>query len=123
MTITERFCAGFALAATIAADRDAELARSGLHSELARPLLETVHALAGLSRRERRERVRAYLRPRPLPWPAEPAAPGRAYALIARGDSSPDWVHQTPLPRPGYEPPADLIALLRRTLRSRSPSP
>jgi len=122
MPISERFCAGFALAATVAGDRAAELASPGLHAELAPPLLETVGALGALSKKERRDRVRAYLQPRPLVYPATPAWPARGYALIARGDSSPAWVRDAPLPRPGYQPPADLIALLRRTLRSRNSS-
>ena len=122
MHITERFCAGFALAATIAGDRAAELASGGLHEELAPPLFETVRALAMLSKKERRDRVRAYLQPKQLIWPAAPTWPERGYALIARGDSSPAWLRAAPLPRPGYQPPADLLALLRRVLRSSRPS-
>ncbi|HTU58614.1 MAG TPA: hypothetical protein VMF89_09270 [Polyangiales bacterium] len=123
MSTSERFCAGFALAATIAGDRGAELASAGLHAELAPPLLETVRALGALSKKDRRDRVRAYLQPKPLSWPAAPTSPERAYALVARGDGSPGWVYEAPLPRPGYQPPADLLALLRRVLRSLRSSP
>jgi hypothetical protein len=123
MSTSERFCAGFALAATIAGDRGGELASTGLHAELAPPLLETVRALGALSKTERRDRVRAYLQPKPLHWPPAPAWPERAYALLARGDGSPSWVYEAPLPRPGYQPPADLLALLRRVLRSPRPRP
>jgi hypothetical protein len=124
MPISERFCAGFALAATIAGDRGAELASAGLHGELAPALLDTVRALGALGKKERRDRVRAYLQPRQLIWPKAATWPERAYVLLAQGASAqtrPDWLRTGPLPRPGYQPPADLLALLRRALRSRSP--
>jgi hypothetical protein len=119
MSISERFCAGFALAATIAGDRGAELASRGLHHEIAEPLLDTVRALGALSKKERRDRVRAFLQPRLPTWPALPAAPVRAYRLVAQAESGqapPAWVHEAPLPlpRPGYKPPPELLALLRR---------
>ena len=123
MLISERFCAGFALAATIAGDRGAELASAGLHPEIAAPLLDTVRALGALSRQERRDRVRAYLQPRPLNLPAEPTWPERAYVLLGlRARTRPDWLLTGPLPRAGYQPPVDLLALLRRAARSREPS-
>lgn len=122
MQISERFCAGFALAATIAGDRAAELASPGLHAEIAPALLETVRALGALSKKDRRDRVRAYLQPQPLSWPASPTFPERAYALLAQGEIAqtlPGWVRTAPLPRAGYKPPPDLLALLRRGLQSR----
>lgn len=125
MPISERFCAGFALAATIAGDRGAELASAGLHAELAPPLLDTVRALGALSKAERRDRVRAYLQPRQLTWPKVATWPERAYVLLAQGANAqtrPDWLRSAALPRPGYQPPADLLALLRRALRSRPSS-
>ena len=128
MLISERFCAGFALAATIAGDRDAELASGGLCADIAPPLLTTVRALSALSKKERRDRVRALLQPQRPAWPSEPPpahgqahghAPLRAYALIAQGESPqtlPGWVRAAPLPRPGYQPPAELLAVLRNSL-------
>ncbi|HET8938208.1 MAG TPA: hypothetical protein VFN67_32415 [Polyangiales bacterium] len=121
MLISERFCAGFALAATVAGDRTAELASRGLHEEIAQPLLDTVRALGALSKKERRDRVRSFLAPQPLAWPAEPSAPLRAYVLLARGESAqrlPDWVRSAPLPRPGFTASPELSALLRRAARS-----
>jgi hypothetical protein len=118
MSITERFCAGFALAATIARDRDAELASRRLHASIAEPLLETVRALGALSKKERRDRVRVYLQAQPLVWPSAPAEPRRAYRLLAQGDSpelQPEWVRSAPLPRPGFKPAPELLALLRRS--------
>lgn len=118
--ISERFCAGFALAATVAGDRNAELASPGLHADIAQPLIDTVRALGALSKKERRDRVRAFLQPQPLTWSAEPAAPLRAYRLLAQGESAqtlPSWVRTAPLPRPGYTPSPELLALLRRSAR------
>jgi hypothetical protein len=122
MPLSERFCAGFALAATIAGDRGAELASTGLHAEIAEPLLDTVRALGALSKKERRDRVRAFLQLQPLSWPSGPTAPLRAYVLLAQGESSqtlPGWLRSAPLPRPGYKPPPELLALLRRSAHSR----
>lgn len=121
MLISERFCAGFALAATVAGDRTAELASRGLHPDIAPPLLDTVRALGALGKKERRDRVRSFLAPRPLVWPAQPAAPLRAYMLLARGESAqplPGWVLSAPLPRPGFSVSPELSSLLRRAARS-----
>jgi hypothetical protein len=121
MSISERFCAGFALAATVAGDRTAELAQRGLHPDIAPPLLDTVQALGALSKKERRDRVRSFLAPQPLTWPAEPAAPLRAYMLLAQGENTqalPSWVRSAPLPRPGYSAPPELTVLLRRAARN-----
>jgi hypothetical protein len=119
MAVSERFCAGFALAATVSGDRDAELAAGGLSADIAPPLLDTVRALSALSKKERRDRVRAVLAPEPLAWPAQPAAPLRAYMLLAQGASAqtlPGWLHAAPLPRPGYTAPPELSSLLRRSV-------
>jgi hypothetical protein len=120
MLLSERFCAGFALAATIAGDRKAELASEGLCADIAPPLLATVQALSALSKKERRDRVRALLQPRRPHWPSEPAGPLRAYGLITQGESTqtlPGWVRSAPLPRPGYQTPPELLAALRKSAR------
>lgn len=118
MLISERFCAGFALAATVAGDRTAELASRGLHPDIAPPLLDTLHALGALGKKERRDRVRSFLAPQPIVWPAEPAAPLRAYMLLVRGENAPGWVRNAPLPRPGFTASPELTSLLRRAARS-----
>ena len=119
MQSSERFCAGFALAATIAGDRDAQLASPGLCADIAPPLLTTVRALSALSKKERRDRVRALLQPRRVVWPSEAPAPAmlRAYALLGRGEAqtAPAWVREAPLPRPGFQPTPELLAALRNS--------
>ena len=122
MLISERFCAGFALAATIAGDREAELASGGLCADIAPPLLTTVRALSALSKKDRRDRVRALLQPQRPSWPSEPPVGRvllRAYALMTRGESTqtlPGWVRSAPLPRPGYQPPPELLSALRNSV-------
>jgi hypothetical protein len=117
MLISERFCAGFALAATVARDRAAEQARRGLSAAIAPPLLATVQALSELSKAERRARVRSWMEVPRMRWPSEPGTPLRAYALLAQGEplqTLPGWLRGAPLPRAGYKPPPELMALLRR---------
>lgn len=117
MPFSERFCAGFALAATVAGDRNAELASGGLSADIAPPLLDTMRALSALSKKERRDRVRAFLMPQALRLPAQPEEPLRAYTLLAQGTGAqalPAWLRAAPLPRAGYTAPPELVALLRR---------
>jgi len=122
MTLPPRFLSGFALAATIAKDPGAELARAGLCANIAEPLTATARELMSLSKAERRERVGEWTRPAHADrcvWPREAAHPLRAYALLAqraRGNRAalPPWLSTAPLPRAGYTPQPQLVALLSR---------
>ncbi|MET0386741.1 MAG: hypothetical protein ABW321_12320 [Polyangiales bacterium] len=129
MTFSERFLAGFALAATIARDPGAQQAQAGLAQVIAPQLTALPRELAALPKAERRARVRAWLgAPQPLPArtpPIDTRAPTpalRAYALLAHRQRTttppPDWLRNAPLPRAGYTPPPELLAQLAQiTLR------
>ena len=117
MSFSERFCSGFALAATIAGDPGAELARAGLCEESREPACKQARELLSLSKAERRARVSALLQPQPAAWPSEARPPLRAYALLARSGPAanlPAFVHAAPLPRAGFSPEPGLLLLLRR---------
>lgn len=123
MSFSERFCSGFALAATIAGDPGGERARSGLQEAAREQVTRVARELLALSKVERRARVSALAQP-PRParsqgaaWPREARAPLRAYALLAQGEptgSLPAFLRSAPLPRPGFTPEPDLLQLLRR---------
>jgi hypothetical protein len=128
MSCSERFCSGFALAATIAGDPGAEQAQSGLAEPLREPASKLARELLKLSKAERRARVSALLKPRNAnsatadgsawpTWPTEARPPVRAYALLARSEPAshlPTFVHAAPLPRAGFTPEPGLVSLLRR---------
>jgi hypothetical protein len=128
MSLTERFLAGFALAATIARDPGAQAARAGLADAVAEPMTEIARELLQLGKADRRARIRALTEP-PAHTPSSPmAGHRRALALLAhkRSPGAPAWVRdpsdlrelrelrELPLPRPGYAPEPLLTALLTR---------
>jgi hypothetical protein len=124
MSFSERFLAGFALAATIAKDPGARLAEHGLAESIASGLTRTARELSELDKAERRARIRTLTEPKAYTLPAEPSRPLRAYALLARkrrADEVPHWLRAAALPRPGYVAERALTALLARTA-SRTPS-
>jgi hypothetical protein len=122
MNFSQRFLAGFALAATIAKDPGAALARPGLEAGSAEPLLATTRDLLALSKAARRARVSEWMQPLRPSWPKSEseAVPLRAFALIAQrsgltpGSGLPRWLFTAPLPRAGYTPEPGLVALLQR---------
>jgi hypothetical protein len=117
MSLSERFLAGFALAATIAKDKSAHAAEGGLASEVAASFSAIARELAELDKSERRARIRALTEPMHRPLPAQPSAPIRAYALLARKrpvSEIPGWLRSAPMPRPGYAPERALTSLLGR---------
>ena len=123
MSFSERFCSGFALAATIAGDPGGEQARTGLQEAAREPVTRVARDLLALSKAERRARVSALAQPpRParsqgVAWPREARAPLRAYALLAQGEPTatlPAFLRAAPLPRPGFTPEPDMLQLLRR---------
>jgi len=127
MSSSERFPAGFALAATIAKDPGATAARSGLAEGVADAMTRTARELVALRKTERRARIRALTEP-PVHTPSSPtsaalaphaasAGARRALGLLAHqrgGGTAPGWLHDLPLPRPGYSPEPPLTALLAR---------
>jgi hypothetical protein len=126
MAFSERFLAGFALAATIAKDPGAQLAQQGLAAGVSSALTRTARELSALDKAERRARIRllTVTEAEPPALPAEPASPLRAYALLARkhrGHELPRWLRDAPLPRPGYVADRALTALLAR-IAARQPS-
>jgi hypothetical protein len=124
MAFSERFLAGFALAATIAKDPGAQLAQQGLAAGIASALTKTARELAALDKAERRARIRMLAEPEAHALPTEPASPLRAYALLARkrrAHEVPRWLRDAPLPRPGYAAERALTALLAR-IAARPPS-
>ncbi|HEY2732786.1 MAG TPA: hypothetical protein VGI70_02325 [Polyangiales bacterium] len=117
MSFSERFLAGFALAATIAKDKSASAAEGGLAPEVAAEFCVTARELALLDKSERRARVRALTEPLRYPLPLRATAPIRAYALLARKravSEIPPWLRSAPLPRPGYAAERALTSLLGR---------
>jgi hypothetical protein len=117
MVYSERFLAGFTLAATVAKDRGAVLAREGLADAVADAMTATARELTELSKADRRARVRALAEPPAHRLPRDAASCPRAYALLARKQRPvevPDWLRATPLPRPGFTPEPQLQALLAR---------
>jgi hypothetical protein len=89
MAFSERFLAGFALAATIAKDPGADKARAGLCASSAEPLTRVARELRELPKDQRRARVSGWmqtmqwLQPAHDVWPSTPEQPVRAYALLA----------------------------------------
>jgi len=117
MSFSERFCSGFALAATIAGDPGGERARAGLHESVRESVTGVARELLTLSKAQRRARVSALARPARSAWPSEARSPLRAYALLARSEppsTLPAFVHAAPLPRAGFTPEPGLLRLLRR---------
>jgi hypothetical protein len=117
MSFSERFCSGFALAATIAGDPGAELAQRGLAPDAREAASAVARELLQLGKAERRARVSALLRPEAATWPTQARSPLRAYALLARSEpasSLPAFVHAAPMPRAGFTPEPGLLLLLRR---------
>ena len=127
MSFSDRFCSGFALAATIAGDPGAELARAGLHEPAREPVTRVAREWLGLSKTERRARVSALARPPRGAWPRDARAPLRAYALLAAmhhreaAASLPAFLRTAPLPRPGFTPEPGLLMLLQRLAFSETP--
>ena len=117
MSFSEHFLAGFALAATVAKDRGAVLARAGLADAAAYAMTATAREWNELGKTARRARVRALAEPPAHVLPAQPTGSARAFALLARkrkASEVPAWLRSTPLPRPGYTPEPKLNALLAR---------
>jgi hypothetical protein len=117
MSFSERFLAGFALAATIAKDPSARMARDGLADSIADTLTQTARELSELDRLARRAQIRALTEPTPYDPPSEPSRPARAHALLARmkrADEIPSWLRDAPLPRAGYVVERRLMSLLSR---------
>jgi hypothetical protein len=128
MMDSERLLAGFALAATIAKDPGAELARPGLCTARRDSVSMTARELLDLPRAERRARIRAWMEVQPKRgmWPSMPVAPLRAYGLLAQrmlANARPDWLRGVPLPRPGYTPEPQLLELLQRIAANADPGP
>jgi hypothetical protein len=119
MTYSERFLSGFALAATVASDRGAARARAGLHPAIVETWTQPARALAALSKHDRRARVRAWMEPEAYAWPRAARAPLMAWALIAQRvrERAPAWLQHAPMPRAGYTPEPELVALLTRIAR------
>jgi hypothetical protein len=138
MTFSESFCAGFALAATIAKDAGAEQARAGLCEASAATLTGAAHELRALSKAERRARVSTWIRANAGPraaltlnavvWPRVPSSPLRAYALLAQrlgaDAAAPAWLRELSelRPRAGYTPDPQLIEQLQRSLQKQGAS-
>jgi hypothetical protein len=124
MSLSERFIAGFALAATIARDPGASAARAGLAGPIVDAWTYTARELLALGKAERRARIRSLTEPAPLQFPDRATVPVRAFALLARqanhSQAALHWLAATPLPRAGYAPDAALTALLAR-IAARTP--
>ncbi|MGD8859799.1 MAG: hypothetical protein PVI30_07295 [Myxococcales bacterium] len=108
---------GFALAAAVCEDRGARRARAGLSTAATRAAPEHAETLIGLDRDARRRWLKAALAPHPTLASEQGRRPARALSLLA--SQAPRalgarWLSGAPLPRPGYRPPPDLLALLRR---------
>jgi hypothetical protein len=101
--------AGFALAATIARDRGAELARPGVAAAALPGLCALARELEQLSRVERRERIRR-LAPRALVLPLLHDLHVRASLPRMAGGTLPP-------PRAGYVPERALLVWLARIAR------
>jgi hypothetical protein len=129
MSLTERFLAGFALAATIARDPGAQAARTGLADAVAEPMTEIARQLLQLGKTDRRARIRALTEPPAHTLSSPMAGHRRALALLAHkrsagtgaGAAAPAAgvrdlrdLRDLPLPRPGYAPEPVLTALLAR---------
>jgi len=120
MACSERFLAGFALAATVSRDRGAQHAREGLHGTVAEVWTRSARELADLPKQARRAAVSAWMQPEVCVWPATPPAPLLAWALIAQRAQAPapPWfqaeARECSLPRAGYTPEPELVALLMR---------
>jgi hypothetical protein len=129
MSFSEHFLAGFALAATIAKDPAAQLARAGLAADVVASITRVARETAELSKSERRARIRRWTTTTTTnttnttttaptcALPTEPAQPVRAFALLAHrstGTSVPAWLRNAPLPRAGYAPDRQLTSLLLR---------
>jgi hypothetical protein len=117
---------GFALGATIAGDRAAELATAGLAADAAAELCGVARALAQLPRAERRARVTQLLQRAPLSAvEASASAPPRALSLLAPQATAAlarAFQAGAPLPRPGFVAAPSLLALLR-SLAEQRPRP
>jgi hypothetical protein len=117
MPFSERFLAGFALAATIAKDPGAAAARGGLAEAVADAITQTAGELLALGKPARRARIRALTEPPPHTLAVPSSGPRRALALLVRQrgpGAAPAWLYDLPLPRPGYRPEPRLSALLAR---------
>jgi hypothetical protein len=114
---------GFALAAASHADRGAALARPGLSPSVAELATSVAREQAARDSVARRQWLRSLL-PAPAALRATVrAVPPRALALLSRS-APPEvgrrWLAAAPLPRPGYVPDAELIAVLHK-LAAREP--
>lgn len=110
---SESLQAGFALAATIARDRGAELARAGVAART-QPLCALARELEQLSRAERRARIRELARTEGKLAARQGRRSPRALALI----TSRAWTAAPSLSsRAGFVPDAALLQLLSRIAR------
>jgi hypothetical protein len=124
MSFSEDLRSGFALAATIAKDAGAGKARPGLAASSVEALTAMACELASLPKAQRRARVRALMSPSALPAPALTSAarnlpPLRALALLSQRlpeghEPTDEAAAQRFLPRPGYAPDPNLLAVLQR---------
>ncbi len=115
---------GFALAAAAHGDRGGERAAAGLVASIAPGAREVAVHMAAGDRAARRAWVQATLAARLALSEAPGPCPPRALSLL--GPSAPRelgrrWMASAPLPRPGYAPAPELIALLRALVAARRP--
>lgn len=114
---------GFALAAAAHSDRGAALARAGLCTSIVEHATTVAREQAAGDSAARRNWLRSL-----VPSPAVPRAdvtgiPLRARGLLAKSvpaDVGRRWLAAAPLPRPGYVPDTELLALLHK-LAGREP--
>lgn len=107
---------GFALAATIADDRDGEIAAAGLTPSAAEELCGVAAQLARLAPDERRRKVKEIAALLLAPLPRAPDLPPRALALLAAEvdrETGRRWIEASPPPRPGLEPDLGVKTLVR----------
>ncbi|HEX7481393.1 MAG TPA: hypothetical protein VF331_26555 [Polyangiales bacterium] len=116
MTWSVRCCEGFALAATIAADRAGGLAALGLSPAARMQLCALSIELSELPRAARRARVKRLTEARPIAS-QQAGRSARGLGWLASQASVPQaraWATSAALPRPGFAPEPALVALLRR---------
>jgi hypothetical protein len=114
---------GFALAASVHADRGAARATAGLAPPVAQLAAQVARELAASDRAQRRRWLSSVLGAAPLPRADARGVPARALSLLSPSvarELGRSWLAAAPLPRPGYVPDHELLAVLRK-LAAREP--
>jgi hypothetical protein len=111
MVPTDAVLAGFVYAALACDDADLALASTGMAPEFLRALREKVPP-AGSRRDALPGLLRNFMRPLPVPEEVLPRLRGLVAARLSPAASRP-WIAATPMPRPGYRAPPDLLAWAR----------